>query len=517
MSTIAARIDIRPTGRAVEYARGIFGHFIEHFHRQIYGGVFDPGSDLSDARGFRLDVLEALRELQVATVRWPGGCFASAYHWRDGIGPARQAVYDPAWRVSEPNTFGTDEFLAWCAELGAAPYICANAGTGTPQEMADWLEYANRPVGTRWSNRRAANGHHEPYGVGLWSIGNENYGDWEIGAKSGTEWAAFVTESAKLMRRVDPSVALLAPAVERADWALPMLGAAGPYLNYLSIHGYWDPIHQVNTPAGYLACMAQALAPSRQIALARSLIQASGQSHIKIAFDEWNLRGWHHPVGNSPQAIAARDLNDDNSTYTMADAVFAAGFLNACLRNADIVGLANLAPTVNTRGALFVHPGGIVKRTTFHVISLYANRLGPLVLDAAVTSTGLDTGFGEVPVVDAIATGSAGGPIVLALVNRDESHDAAVEVRVDGRMVGGAHGGVVLAGPSPDAYNDIDQPNTVVPVEREIAFADGVTRLPAHSLTIVTLDLPQPAPAGLPWSVGATGDWHHTEPTPERI
>ncbi len=130
--------------------RLVLGGFIEHFHRQIYGGIFEPGSPLSDEKGFRKDVIAALRELRLSVVRWPGGCFVSAYHWKDGVGPDRRPSFDKAWGVEDPNTFGTDEFVAWCRLVGTEPYICGNAGTGTPEEMSDWVEYCNQDQG-RWA------------------------------------------------------------------------------------------------------------------------------------------------------------------------------------------------------------------------------------------------------------------------------------------------------------------------------------------------------------------------------
>lgn len=500
-----AVVDIDPARRQIPYSRHIFGHFIEHFHRQVYGGIFDPASPLSDGRGFRTDVLDALRELGVPNVRWPGGCFVSAYHWVDGVGSRREPTFDRAWRVTDPNTFGTDEFLAWCAELGAAPYICTNAGTGTPDEMADWVEYTNRPTGSRWADRRAENGHPEPYAVPFWSIGNENYGDWEIGAKTGHEWAAFVAESAKIMLRTDPSIQLLAAAVEDNGWTLPLLEQAGKYLTFISIHGYWDELFSVDEPSPYLACMAKTTEPERQIALVRAMIEVSGQHHVMIAFDEWNLRGWHHPLGSDPAAIAARDRNDINATYTMADAVFSASFLNSCLRNADKVGMANLAPTVNTRGPLFVHPDGIVRRTTFHVMSMYANLLGSRTLDTETRSSNLDTGYGDVPLIDAIGTADDDGFVTVALVNRSEHDAVPVQVAIRGRNVDGAHAATVLSGPSADSYNDIDSPDTVVPIETQLEFRDGIALLPPHSVTICRIAQEQESPAAWVWSVGRSG------------
>ena len=163
MMTILAAVTIDPQRGSKPYNRMIFGQFLEHFHRQVYGGVFDPGSPLADADGFRTDVIEALRELRVPVVRWPGGCFVSAYHWQDGVGLQRRAAYDKAWRVEEPNTFGTDEFVAWCRKIGAEPYICTNAGTGTAEEMSDWVEYCNLPAAGPWAQQRQANGHAPPH------------------------------------------------------------------------------------------------------------------------------------------------------------------------------------------------------------------------------------------------------------------------------------------------------------------------------------------------------------------
>ena len=163
------------------YDRMIFGQFIEHFHRQIYGGIYEPGSNLSDEQGFRKDVIEALRELKVPVVRWPGGCFVSSYHWFDGVGPIRTPAYDKAWHVEDPNTFGTDEFIAWCRKIGAEPFICTNAGTGTPEEMSDWVEYCNLRIWVNMPKMRIANGHPEPYNVKYWSMGTKitDPGKWE--------------------------------------------------------------------------------------------------------------------------------------------------------------------------------------------------------------------------------------------------------------------------------------------------------------------------------------------------
>ena len=508
----SASVDVQLAGPAERYSRNLFGHFVEHFHRQVYGGIFEPGSPLSDERGFRTDVVDALRELAPPVVRWPGGCFVSSYHWLDGVGPDRRPHYDKAWRVTDPNTFGTAEFVAWCRAIGAEPYVCTNAGTGTAEEMSDWVEYCNAPAGSgRWADLRAEHGSPEPFGVRFWSIGNENYGDWEMGAKTASEWASLVRESAKMMRHVDEDVTLLTAARADLGWMVPLLEAAGPHLDQISIHGYWDTLNQVEAPSGYLTAVGHSLGPQHDIERARDIVGATGLGgRVGIAFDEWNLRGWHHPVGNRPEAIAARDLNDVNATYTMADALFSASFLNACLRHADVVRMANIAPTVNTRGPLFVHPTGLVRRTTFHVLAMYATLLGERVLPSTATSAGLVGA--DVPVVDQLATVDAAGTRVsLVLVNRDPAASTGCEVRLGGHVLTGTYDATVLSGPSPDAYNDVDAPDRVVPVTGPVRFEDGRTTLPPHSLTVVHVPLPVPfgaGEAGVPQDVAA--DWHAT-------
>jgi alpha-N-arabinofuranosidase len=513
MSTvpIETRASVRiDAGRPrLPYDRMIFGHFIEHFHRQVYGGVFQPGSRLSDERGFRLDVIEAMRDLRAPVVRWPGGCFVSAYHWLDGVGPQRRPAYDRAWRVQELNTFGTAEFVEWCREVGAEPYICTNAGTGTPEEMADWVEYCNLADAGRWARLRAEHGQPVPFDVRWWSIGNENYGNWEIGAKSAGEWARYVVEAAKMMRRVDEELRIIVAGTPDLDWTLSLLREAGSHVDIVAVHGYWDVLHEINQPSDYLTCVGRSLEPEADIRRVEQLIAVAGLSgRVGIAFDEWNLRGWHHPVGNAPAKIAARDLNDDNSTYTMADAVFSAAFLNGCLRHAGSVRMANISPSVNTRGQLFVHPAGGVGRTTFHVLSMYANLLAPYVIDAHVEADPLAVGGHDVPVLDAIVTGDAqGGRLVAALTNRHPAQQVVCSVSAGDTPLDGEIEATVLRGDSPDAFNDVEHPDRVVPERVRLDVSSGELRLPPHSVTVVELPAePATSASRRAWfSLGAAG------------
>lgn len=478
----------------IEYSKLIFGQFIEHFHTQVYGGIYDPGSKLSDKDGFRTDVIEALKEIKMPIIRWPGGCFASTYHWMGGIGPERVPIYDKTWGVEDPNTFGTDEFIKWCKKIGTEPYICTNAGTGTPEEMTDWVEYCNLDIG-KYAHMRKMNGHQEPYHVKYWSIGNENYGDWELGARTVEEWGHMVKESAKLMLSVSHDIKLFAAATPHKDWSLPLLAAAGYYLDYISIHGYWDQCSHNNNVSSYLDCMFRTEGPENEIKKAIDILEESGfRGKIKIAFDEWNLRGWHHPWhGDFHRGfnLEARKKNDINSTYTMADALFSACFLNACLRNASDVEIACFSPIVNTRGAIYTHADGILKRTTFYTLKMYTNWLEKLVVPIESKSERLISGDKSTPVLDMILTcNKKGNRYVCAIVNKDPEHERVLYI--DFKSIGIAMPkelkGKVLMGSSPDDYNDIGAENRVIPQDTRFLVRNSEVTIPPHALVFLIIE-----------------------------
>ncbi|MEJ2131221.1 MAG: alpha-N-arabinofuranosidase, partial [Gammaproteobacteria bacterium] len=224
---MATKIELH-TGFVIdEVSPLIFGGFLEHMGRCIYEGVYDPESPHADEDGFRADVLEALRGLDVTVVRYPGGNFASGYHWRDGIGPQdeRPTVRELAWQSIETNRFGTDEFLELCSKLGWRPMLTVNLGTGSPEEARDWVEYCNAPTGTRNADLRAANGAREPHGVGLWCLGNEMDGPWQLGHVPARDYAVRAQQAAKMMKDCDRSIRLVA------------CGSSGPQMpTYLA----WD-------------------------------------------------------------------------------------------------------------------------------------------------------------------------------------------------------------------------------------------------------------------------------------
>lgn len=482
----------------------IYGHFIEHFHRQIYGGIYDPENSLSDEDGFRTDIIEAMRKIKVPILRWPGGCFVSSYHWKDAVGKERKPLFDKAWRVEEPNTFGTDEYIKLCHKIGCEPYICTNAGTGTPEEMSDWVEYCNLKDEGQYAKMRIQNGFDEPHGVKYWSIGNENYGHWEIGAKSADEWGRLVLESTKMMKHVDAAAELSAAALADVNWNMNLLQNCGAFLDWISIHQYWDMMPEVNNPASYEQCMAYTNGISRAVDDVRGMLTALHlEDKIKIAFDEWNLRSWHHPnVHTIKQGIdketyiTPRDKNDDNGTYTMADAVFSACFLSAMIRNCDIVGMANFAPILNTRGCIYSYDSGIVLRSTYHVFDLYVNRLGDTAIDIwsgsdmpmmeVVDKLGREV---KVPVLDFIATKSFdNNHIAIAVVNKHMTDPQSVSLDFEFESAG-----VIIYtvnGESVNSYNDVGRNNVTLTEKSLNGFKRGMTiDIAPHSVNVIGIGI----------------------------
>lgn len=479
----------------------IYGHFLEHFHRQVYDGVYCPGSPLADEDGFRTDVIDAMRKIRVPVLRWPGGCFVSSYHWKDAVGEKREPTFDISWRVEDPNTFGTDEYVKFCRKVGCEPYICTNAGTGDAEEMSDWVQYCNLKNEGKLAKWRIANGCEEPHNVKYWSIGNENWGEHEIGAKSSEEWGRLVLESAKMMLRADPTIELSAAALTDLDWNINLLKKARTRLKWVSIHEYWDWIQTTNRFADYKQSMAYTVDLEAGIRKVRGLLMAMGmEKSIRIAFDEWNLRGWYHPnihtmipAANKEDYLYPRDKNDINSLYTMADAVFSACFLNTCLRNCDIVGMANFAPIVNTRGCIFTHADGIVLRSTYHIFDLYVNYLGDVVLDAwsedqpKMTVTHRRGGDVTVDAVDMVVTRFSDAPgLAVAAVNKeaDSEHTITLNFDYEGREVRV----YTVAGETTESYNDIDHEEVRVEESEVMSYTKGMEiTLKPHSANVIRI------------------------------
>ncbi len=381
------RIDIDLDRRIGAIDRNVFGGFVEHLGRCVYGGVFEPGSSHADKDGVRTDVLEAARRLRYSNIRYPGGNFVSAYRWRDGVGPVeeRPARYEPAWDSIEPNTFGTNEFIGWCRKLGAEPHLVVNAGDGDMREARDWVEYCNGTKPTAPVRLRESHGYPEPHHVRYWGVGNEVDGPWQVGFKTAQEYARTYTEFAKVMRWADPEVKLIASAV--SDWqgdpvdriAL-LLEQAADHIDYLSVHWY------VGNPIGDVPAY---LAVSELIDERLSIVEGLSTSltlrrpplaPIPIAVDEWNV--WY----KAPHDPRDPDFNGLEETYDLADALVVAMHFNALFRHARTVKMANLAQLVNVIAPMIATTDDLLLQTTYYPFELYAQTAGPIALDVAWSS-----------------------------------------------------------------------------------------------------------------------------------
>ena len=375
-----ARIKIDTDRTIGEVDPLLFGNFSEHLGRMIYGGIYEEGSPLSDAHGYRKDVLEAARQLNVSILRWPGGNFASGYNWKDGIGPKdqRPTRIDLAWNDLESNRFGTDEFLKYCEILGTEPYICINAGLGTIDEARHWVEYCNESRHTYWADQRRKNGREQPYKVKYWALGNEIDGPWQLGHKNAEEYAKWALEAAKAMRLVDRDIKLVACGSSNygADWIAwnrTVLQTLRNQADYIAIHTYinnrdndlerflgWSQTidHYIDVTAG----------------LIRQVRTGPNPRPIYIAYDEWNV--WYR-TGNREKL---------EEIYNFEDALAMGMFFNSFFRRADVVKMANLAQMVNVIAPIMTNKQGLFLQPTFFPLVEYGKQRGNTSLDVWVSA-----------------------------------------------------------------------------------------------------------------------------------
>lgn len=465
----------------------IYGNFIEHLGRCIYGGIYEPGSLLADEDGFRKDVIEATRKLKVTILRWPGGNFASGYHWEDGIGPreARPRRIDLAWGAIEPNLVGTDEFIKFCRKVGAEPYICVNLGTGTWEEARNWVEYCNRESGTDYADRRQKNGSKDPHGVIYWALGNEMDGSWQMGHRNAEDYGKFALEAAKLMKWVDPKIKLVACGssyfgADWIDWNRTVLSYLKDHADYIALHTYLG-----NRDNNYYAFLARTKEVEARIQVTKGLIREAmlksrRKEPISIAFDEWNV--WY-------RAGVQERLEE---TYNLEDALVVALFLNTFVRNADIVKIANMAQLVNVIAPIRTEEKGVWLQTIFYPLYLYANHCFGVSLDVFVDCETYDAGtYQGIPYLDVSAAYNEEKKLlILNVVNRHKDRDIEAEViSQEGEFSGK---GVVeeVNGPDIKAENSLAEERVKI-TTKELAVSGSRFRhrFPAHSLTMMRLRL----------------------------
>jgi alpha-N-arabinofuranosidase len=542
---LVARVAVNWNGPLSTVSRDIYGQFLEsNFYGNIQGGVFDPGSKYSlegcgPSAGLRADVVKLCKELSPPLVRWPGGNFASAYHWQDGIGPRelRPARFELAWGGVETNHFGTDEFLTWCEIVGTEPYLVVNCRD--LEEAVRWVEYTNYGGDTAMARQRRENGREQPWGVRYWGLGNEVYGPWQVGHRPATAYAQDAAQHARFMRMLDPSIRLVAVGRlwDPEAWLEPLLSRAGPALDYVSLHLYGASMHLLD-PGEYQAVVAQAAYFEHAISDYAEAVEVSaakvGLEHpLSLALDEWNMRhmephSWPEPAPSEDGSYtrSASELPKEQSDLsalrvnrwsprTLADALFTAGVIHAMHRLASHTvppRMANLVNLVNANGVVVARPQGALRSALFHVLYLYSHHTGTRSLPVAYQGPAVTTAVrqGEtysaeggfrtqtltLPVLDVIATCDEGRhALQVAGINRDPSRPVRAHLVIEG-LRGGLPSNADLfhiGASSTDLFstNTFDHPNAVsltathnAPLEPDNSFV-----FPPHSISLLYFEV----------------------------
>ena len=497
--------------------RHLFGSFLEHLGRAIYGGIYDPESKLSDSNGFRTDVIKEIRQLGVPIIRYPGGNFVSGYHWLNGVGPKkdRPRVLDRAWNTLETNQFGTNEFITWARQVGTEPLFGLNFGTAGAEDAAALVEYCNLEKGTKWSDLRRSHGYEQPHNVKYWCIGNEMDGPWQIGHMTAREYGKKAEDAAKQMRVVDPTVKLIACGSSGPfmptylEWDREVLEECYDQADGISLHRYWG--NNEETGGDSQKYVAMNLAMDRQIEeiiavcdIVRGIKRSS--KTLFLSFDEWNVwyRARSGDAVNGHRQYAPHLLEE---AYNLEDALLVGGLVNSLIRHSDRVKVACLAQLVNVIAPIVTNETGLLRQTIYYpyswALQFARGRALSVVPEGPaydVATLGRPTeaigitgpGFGAVPYLDVVATFEPENKTAaLFILNRDLSKARDVEIDWHDLTPSKVTNSWTLTGNDLKAVNSFEQPNRVVPQKYEApSVRQKMTfQVPARSYTVVTLAL----------------------------
>ncbi|HXW08381.1 MAG TPA: alpha-N-arabinofuranosidase [Vicinamibacterales bacterium] len=506
-----ARVSLRRSPGRADLDRRVLGSFLEHLGRAVYTGVFEPGSRLADAKGFRTDVASEVKELGVPIVRYPGGNFVSGYNWLDGVGPRAQrpVVLDRAWNSLETNQFGTNEFIEWCGLVGTEPLLGLNFGTGTVEMAVALVEYCNFERGTRWSELRRSHGYERPHRVRYWCLGNEMDGPWQIGQLQAREYGRKARDAAKQMRVIDPDLQLIACGSsgtfmpQYLAWDREVLEECYDQVDAISLHAYYGNTKQWsgNSTARFLAMNLDMDRQIHEVAAVCDYVQGLRRSskRLWLSFDEWNVwyRARDAQSTDGKGAAAPRLLEE---VYNLEDALLVGGFVNTLLRNSDRVRVACLAQLVNVIAPLVTNETGVLRQSTYYPYSWALRHGRGRVLDLRVESDtyqihaeGLQADFARnasVPFVDVVATfDDRTGQAAVLLLNRDLDGEREVVLEWQDLVPARVLACETLTGPDLKAVNTFADPKRVAP-QRLDPPAPGsrmAFKLPPRSYTVAHL------------------------------
>ncbi len=490
----------------------LFGAFVEHLGRCVYGGLYEPEHPTADPHGFRQDVLALVRELAPTIIRYPGGNFVSGYNWEDGVGPAgsRPRRLDLAWLSTETNEFGTNEFVDWCRLAGAEPMLAVNLGTRGADAARQLVEYCNHPHGTTLSDLRRAHGWEAPHGVKFWCLGNEMDGPWQVQARTAEDYGRVAVETAKLMKWVDPSIELAVCGSSGRNmptfgtWERTVLHHCFDHVGYISLHTY------LNNYAGDIPALLASpdLMDSfieEVVAIADSVAaEQRSARRIMLSFDEWNV--WYRTrrdqaARTMPGWPVAPPILEE--VYTMADALAFGGACIALLNHADRVKAACLAQLVNVIAPIMTEDGGPAwRQTIFYPFAQMSHFGRGRVLRAEIDCPTYDASYfdprGErdlyFPVTAAYlklaAVADASGGVALFALNRHLTETMPLTVAMAGFAPRTVRAARTLHHPDLRAANTRDSPDTVRPIALDGAAVAGDAlriTLPPASWNVIRL------------------------------
>lgn len=479
-----AKITINTSDAIGDIDPRMYGSFIEHLGRAVYGGIYEPSHESADDMGFRKDVMELVKSLNVPIVRYPGGNFVSGYNWEDGTGDRskRPRKLELAWNSIETNEIGIDELQEWAKRANTEIMMAVNLGTRGAEEARSLVEYCNLDTDTYYADLRRKNGFDKPFGIKLWCLGNEMDGNWQIGHKTQQEYARLACETAKLMKLTDPTIELVACGSSNPDmptfgeWERTVLRECYDHVDYLSLHSYYG--NPDNDTADFLASsmdMEQFIINTAKIC-DEIKEEKKSDKDIMLSFDEWNV--WFHSMEQdkhmTPWQIAPPLLED---IFNVEDALVVGGLLITLLRHCDRVKVACLAQLVNVIAPIMTETGGrLWVQTIFYpFLHCSVNGRGKALHTACECGTYDTKHHSNVPYIDSIAVSNESG-ITLFAVNR--SADESCELELGGFEGYSLVSHTVLTDDDMKRFNSADEPNAVAPAEREIS---GGASLPPRS------------------------------------
>lgn len=496
-SSSSATLVVRGDQPGAVINKNIYGQFSEHLGHCIYEGLWvGPDSPIPNTKGYRNDVLAALKKLQVPQLRWPGGCFADEYHWRDGIGPRekRPSMYNSHWGgVVENNHFGTHEFLDLCEMLGIDPYICLNVGSGTVQEAMEWVEYMTSPASSPMANLRRANGREQPWKVPYIAVGNESWGC------GGSMTPAFYADNYKRYNTFvknysrDYRIERVAcgPNGDNYEWTETLMKEAGHNMNGLALHHYTLPSGSWRGKKGsatqfdeaeYFATIRNTLKMEELVAKHSAIMDKyDPEKKVGLVVDEWGIWTDVEP-GTNPGFLYQQN--------TLRDAILAAINLHIFQARADRVTMANIAQMINVLQAMILTDKEKMLLTpTYHVFEMFKVHQGATLLPIVLGSPDYVVGQEKIPAVSASASRNAAGKVHVSLSNANPNSAITVTCRLAG-LTASAVTGRVLTAPAVTSHNTFDAPNTVAPAPFNGAKLAGDTltvSLPAKSVVVLEL------------------------------